>query len=101
MIVSLATVREHLVAESLGPTDDALVQGYIDSAKQWAMTYLNLATLPAAGQPHAKIIRQAILLKTGQYFLQREEVGPQHLRRSHLTAETLLNQIRTRQLGAI
>ena len=45
------------------------------------------------------IIRQAILLKVGQLFLQREEVGPTHLRRSHMTAENLLDSVRERQLA--
>ena len=49
--------------------------------------------------PMRKIIRQAILLTVGQYFLQREEVGPNFHQRSHLTAEKLLAGIRTRQLG--
>lgn len=45
------------------------------------------------------LIRQAILLKIGQMYLQREEVGPPHLRRSHMTAETLLDSVRKRQMG--
>ena len=99
MIITLSQIREHLAAESLGAADDELLQGYLDSAKQWAMTFLNLDALPNATGPNSKIIRQAILLTVGQYFLQREEVVPNFHRTSHLTAERLLNGIRTRQLG--
>ena len=100
MIITLAQVREHLAAGSLGVADDLLLQNYIDSAKQWAVSYLNLTALPAETDPHAKIIRQAILLAAGQFFLQREEILPSFHRRSFLTAERLLNGIRVRQLGA-
>ena len=99
MNLSIDQVREHLAAESFGPADDVLVTQYIKAAEEWVMQYLNLDALPNVGQPHEKIIKQAILLTVGQFYLQREEVSPSHLRSSHLTAERLLAPIRRRQLG--
>ena len=100
MIVTTAMLREHLAASSLGPEDDALVTGYLASAKSWVRQYLNIDALPAETDPRSPIIRQAILLAAGQFFLQREEILPNFHRRSFLTAERLLNGIRARQLGA-
>lgn len=99
MILKLEEVREHLVAESFGPEDDALIQQYLEAAKMWTMAYLNIDSFPAVGAPREKIIKQAVLLLTAQFYLQREEVTPSHLRASHLTAERLLAPIRRRQLA--
>ena len=100
-IVTPSEFREHTVSDS--GVDDVLVAGYIDSAESWVLSYLNLKHSDIVGIDPQKfsIIRQAVLLLGGQFFLQREEVGPQFHRRSHLTTERLLKTIRARQTATL
>ena len=85
------TLTGDLLAPSLGKTWPAALEA-LDAVKVEFMAGYD----PDDINP---IIKQAVLLRVGQMYLQREEVGPTHLRRSHMTAETLLDSVRERQFA--
>ena len=102
-IINISEFREHTVSQSFSSAEDLLVASYVDAAESWVLAFLNLTHADLIGIDPKKfsIIKQSVLMLASQFYMQREEVGPHFLRRSHLTAEKLLSLIRGRQMATL
>ena len=100
-IVTLEETKDHLVTD--GNLDDAIITSYMASAEAWVLAWLNMTEADLVGLASQKlsILKQAVLLVAGQFYMQREgDVLPGNFRPSNLV-ERLLATIRTRQISTL